>query len=792
MLSSNNTKEKIIIVVILCLSILGGVLFGYINSEIKNYSGIENLKKFQPNIPTRLYDVNGELIGELFQQKRELVSYEQLPQCLINAFLAAEDKGFYEHFGINPIAILRAFVKNLIASVKEGRITVVQGGSTITQQLAKRLFTSGKRNIARKIHEALLSFQIEKRFTKNEILEMYFNQIYLGHGCHGIATAANFYFNKDVKYLSVAESAVLAALPSRPNGFSPLKHTRDAYTKHRETLERMVDADLLDWRKADKIYREFWPDYLERIMTMSPTKTALSNERDEAPFFSDYVRQILIARFGEEFVYNEGLSVYTTLNLKRQKLARQYLKEGLKHQNEVSGKAYEEYTSSIDHELMESYDSLAMLFNLPKILIRDDIEIAFKKQMADEMLDSFDMLSLVVDSPVCNKVLEKFRTDITGLSSTMNVEGALIAIEPQTGYISSMVGGSEFSVSNQYNRAVQARRQPGSAFKPFVYGAAMEDCAINPGTTLPDTPIADLSAEGEAWTPGNYAGDYSGMVRIRRALAGSINIISVRIYDLIGPEKIIDYASRMLKLPPSYFHPNPSLALGSTEVTPFQMCNAYAVYANKGRDVIPFAIRYVVDRDGRELVNIEEEVGKIIASKEIDGTIQVISPDVAFVMTSLMRDVIDKGTATETIRRVIEFKQPAAGKTGTTQNWTDAWFCGFTPDITTVVWVGYDQPFMTLGKHQSGSSVAAPVWAHYMKGVYNGMPDAVFSGAPPGVIEVEICEDSGLLPSETCQNRIVEVMLRDSAPTETCDGKHQKMKSVLERYMEKQGLSSEE
>ncbi|HOO72522.1 MAG TPA: PBP1A family penicillin-binding protein [Spirochaetota bacterium] len=782
--------EKVLLAAILVFSILGGAFFGYIISEIRNYSGINNLKRFQPNIPTSLYDVNGELIAELFLEKRQLVSYEELPQSLINAFLAAEDKGFYEHFGINPMAILRASGKNFIASVKNLRPTVVQGGSTITQQLAKRLFTSGKRTITRKILEAMLSFQIEKRFTKDEILEMYFNQIYLGHGCHGIATAAEFYFDKDVRHLSVAESAVLAALPSKPNGYSPLKNTREAYAKHRDTLDRMVDAGFLDWKRADRIYREFWPDYIENIKLESPSKTALSKDIDRAPFFTDYVRQILIARYGEDFVYNEGLSVYTTLNLKRQLLAEKYLQDGLVHQNEVSSLAYERYSGSVDRELLESYNKLRMLFSLPAILVKDDVEILFKKEMADNILDSIDGLSLIVDTPQCNAMLEEFRNQVSGFSSTLNVEGAIIAIEPRSGYITSMVGGSEFSVSNQYNRAVQARRQPGSAFKPFVYGSGMEARLINPGMALPDTPIVDIDEEGETWEPGNYEGEFSGMVRLRNALASSINIISVRIYDIVGPEKIIDYASRMLKMPLSYFHPNPSLALGATELTPMQMCNAYAIYANGGKDVIPFTIRYILNRDGKELANIEEEVGKTIASKKIDGSIQIIPENVAYVMTSMMRDVIDRGTANETIRRNAGFTLPAAGKTGTTQNWTDAWFCGFTPDIATVVWVGYDQPFMSLGKHQAGSAVAAPIWANYMKDVYNGMPDPVFPDAPPGVMRVEICRDSGLLPSEKC-SVMSEIMIPGSEPTETCDGNHYKMKSVLEKYMENEGLVNE-
>jgi len=257
---------------------------------------------------------------------------------------------------------------------------------------------------------------------------------------------------------------------------------------------------------------------------------------------------------------------------------------------------------------------------------------------------------------VVAKTITTSRKSISSVSTALKVEGALIAIEPKTGYITTMVGGSEFNVSNQYNRAVQARRQPGSSFKPFVYGSGIESKRINPGTVLSDAPIANIDASGGAWTPGNYGGTFSGLVSIRRALAASINIISVRIYDIMGPDKIIKYASKMLKVPETRFNPNPSLSLGTTELTPFELANAYAIYANKGKDVIPFAIRYVEDRDGNELA-------------------------------------------------------------GTTSNWTDAWFCGYTNDLAAVVWVGYDRPFMSLGKHQAGSAVAGPIWAKRLENI---------------------------------------------------------------------------
>jgi len=784
--------EKTALISILVFSILGGLIFGFINAEIKNYSGIENLKKFQPSISTTLFDVNGEVIAELFQEKRDLATFEDLPSCLVNAFLAAEDKDFYEHFGIDLLAIARAMGKNLIASVKSFKINIVQGGSTITQQLAKRLFTGGERTFARKALEAVLALQIEKKFSKDEILEMYFNQIYLGHGCHGISTASKFFFKKNVKHLSVVECSVLAALPSKPGGYSPLKNTRNAFIKNEDILARMVSEGNLTKERADEIYREFWPRYVDSIKTGFTTKTARTRTLDKAPYFTDYIRQILFSRFGRDVVYSEGLSVYTTLNLKRQKIAQKYLQEGVKKQDETSAKANEYYNTAVDRGLINSYSTLRMIFNLPGLLVQNDDETVLRKTIVDEILDSMDALTLLTDSRTCNKAIEKFRESIAGISSSLKVEGALIAIEPGSGYITSMVGGSEYNVANQYNRAVQARRQPGSAFKPFVYGAGIESGIINTATVLPDAPILDVDSQGSTWAPDNYEGDYRGMVPLTFALAASINIISIRIFDLIGPERIIDYASRMLKVPDIRFTPTPTLALGATELTPFEMANGYAIYANRGKDVIPFAVRYVTDRDGNELVNTEEEVGTIIAAKEMDKTIQVISPEVAWIMTDLMEGVINRGTANDSIRNRSNFYKRAAGKTGTTTNWTDAWFCGFTQDIAAAVWLGYDRSFMSLGKHQAGAAVAAPIWANYMREVYNGMRDPVFPQTPPGVIQQGVCAYTGLLPGPQCTKISGGWGIMNSGRvSEECDGNHLRMKSVLERYMEKEGLRTE-
>ncbi|HRX14712.1 MAG TPA: PBP1A family penicillin-binding protein [Spirochaetota bacterium] len=726
--SSTTIFGKCIISLLMLGSIIGALIFGYIMSEIKNFTGISNIKQFQLSVPTRLYDVNGELIAELFMEKRELVGFDEIPQTLINALLATEDQAFYNHFGINFGAIIRAMIKNIQAG------EIVQGGSTITQQLAKRLFTESEKTYGRKALEAILALQIERKFSKEEILEMYFNQIYLGHGCYGVATTARLFFDKEVKYLTAAESSVIAALPSAPGRYSPLMNPRNAYEKNRDILNRMVQEGYLTKEQADTIYKEFWPDFIDSLKTEFPTKTAYTKNTDKAPHFTAFIRQVLENRFGRDAVYNDGLIVYTTLDLRRQRSAEYHMKKGLKEQTKLSDSLNAYTRGSVDRGLFGTYGLLRMIFSLPGVVIKHDIESRTRRAILDEVADAADLLSLLTDSRINQEVIENFRsTTALGVVTNLQVEGALVSIEPSTGYISAMVGGSDFNVDNQLNRAVSARRQPGSSFKPFVYGAGIDSHIITSGTTISDAPLVNIDSHGTTWAPGNYGGTYSGLVNIKHALAQSINIIAVRIYDMVGPEKITEFSSRILKVPPFRFNSNPTMSLGTSELTPFEMAGAYAIYANKGRDVIPHGIRLVLDKDGNEIANIEREIGDLLAIKERNNQMQVVSEDVAFIMTDLMRGVIDKGTARKKIREEERFTLPAAGKTGTTSNWTDAWFCGFTPDIVTVIWMGYDKPFLSLGKHQAGGVVAAPIWARYMKDVYNGMPKPVFDGPPENV-----------------------------------------------------------
>ncbi len=403
-------------------------MYGYITAQIKNFSGIENLRRFQPSIPTRLYDVNGEMIAELFLEKRDLVSFEEVPIVMVNAFIATEDRDFYSHFGINPLAIMRAFVKNILA----GKVT--QGGSTITQQLAKRLFTSGERTLWRKILEAILALQIEKRFSKEEILEMYFNQIYLGHGCYGVAAAAQLFFDKDPRHLNVIESSILAALPSAPGRNSPLMNPRTAYRLNRHILNRMINAGFLERERSDSLYSEFWPKFIDSLMTEYPSKTVYSSNDNKAPFFTDYVRQILQARFGKDTVYNEGLSVYTTLDLRKQEIAEKYLSKGIKEQDEISTRANRYYLSAVDNSLFGAYSMLRQVFSLPGVIIKNDFDTRVKKAVVDDVLDTVEILSVLTDAGGTHETMERYREAVSGISTTLHVEGAMIAIEPYHRY----------------------------------------------------------------------------------------------------------------------------------------------------------------------------------------------------------------------------------------------------------------------------------------------------------------------------------------------------------------------
>ncbi|MBP7739040.1 MAG: PBP1A family penicillin-binding protein [Spirochaetes bacterium] len=746
----------------LVAGIAAGVILAFGIILAIDFSRVKSLATFQPSATTKIYDRNGVLVSELFTQKRDVVPLKKIPKDLANAFIAIEDNEYYEHWGVNPKGIVRAFLVNIFS----GRIR--QGGSTITQQLAKVLMTSQERSYYRKIKEALIAVMMEATYSKDEILSLYLNQIFLGHGSYGVEAAARLYYDKHVWQLNLAECALLASLASAPNQFSPIRHPKRSMQRQKIVLAKMVETGAISVRQAEQAYLDFWPDYLDYLSGLSPSMTAMSSRTNKAPWFTEYVRRELVKRYGAEMVYEKGLQVYTTMDLKKQVAAQETLKKSLDRQSVTSAKLAFRKEDYIVENYSDMIELFSVLFDMP----------SFKKKgsrqrekingfIRDEIVEELDALNFLVGMDSVSKFLEKYKETYLEDKNLQRVEGCVISIDHRNGFIEAIVGGSEFTSINQLNRAMQAKRQPGSSIKPLIYAAAIESGEFTPATTVLDSPVVFLDNEGGDWIPENYEGDYSGFVRLRKALALSVNVVSIRISQQLGIEYIMKYLAKLLKFDRTEakerIQRNFSIALGSMEVSPFELTRAYSIIANGGRDVIPFAIRYVKDREGNILENREEEVQKLLADEEKDGDIQIIKPETAQVLISMMQSVITSGTG-----GAASPGRPAGGKTGTTNSWKDAWFVGFTPQVTTGVWVGYDKMGLSLGIGQAGGAVAAPIWGDYMREALKDEPVLDFPQFA-SLQTHEVCDKSGLLPSSDCHDTVEEIFVPGTVPEKTCN-----------------------
>jgi len=751
--------EKGILVFLLIYSFLLGILIGFMYYSLNNLTGIKELEDYQPSLPTKIYDINGRLISEYFLKQRKILSIQEVPPDFINALIAVEDQSFYTHKGINFQGILRAFVVNMLAGY------IKEGGSTLTQQLAKTLLTSRKRTYLRKIKEIWLALQIEKLYTKNEILEFYINEMYFGHGAYGVESASKLYFNKPAKKLKIAEAALLAALPAAPNKYSPFRNPELAARRHWKVFKNMTSQKLITKKEARKAYEDFWLDYQYKII--SPDLSLWKTRIDNAPYFTEYIRQKIEKEFGSTTLYEEGLKIYTTLNIDHQQAAQEALWTKLKEQNEYYHQSLAGIKKHFDIHFNDLISLLGIMFdinkfnNLSELKELDRFNHIFKK----DIINTLDIIGLFFGIDNINKFALDYRKRTTTKLKGRKVEGALISIQPHTGYITAMVGGSGFSSENQLNRAVQSRRQIGSAFKPFVYMAALDSGLFTPATTFIDEPIVYIDREGKEWIPNNYSGKYYGLVTLRKALQKSINIISVKLADVIGLDEIRNLASKMLhiydyKEQMKYLPDDLSLALGTAAVTPLQMANAYAILANGGRDVIPISIRYIKDRNNNLIKDYETAIRK--KYKPL-----ILSAQINFLITSMLTSVLAYGGTAWTAACETRFTQNAAGKTGTTDNWKDTWFVGFNKGLAAVVWIGFDDPSISLGVHQDGGHVAAPVWMKFMKKVFKNTYYTPWK--PPDEMEEQIiCLDSGKLPSPYCKNIGKEYFVKGTSPTEIC------------------------
>ena len=743
-----NSLEKKVLSFFLFICLLGGIFLGILIDSIESGYDVRQLIKFRPNLPTKLYDIKGKVISEFFLNKREIVSLKKIPPTVIITFLTVEDNNFFEHFGIDFTGILRAFWENIKA------FSIVQGGSTLTQQLVKGLYTKGEKTFARKFYEAILSLEVEKQFSKKEILEMYFNQIYLGHGTYGIASAAKFYFNKNVEEVEIVEAAILAGLPKAPHAYSPFKNPYKSMKKSESILMKMAEMGYFSRTEAKKLHEKYWSKYWPKILLIPSSQNSFGERKDNAPYFTEYVRQYLEKRIDKEILYSKGYKVYTTLDLEIQKIAEKNLQKALEKADTIARESNQDFLKIVDPSLLNTYNVLKNIIPLPSIIKKYSLRNEFRQNLKNELLNAFELLTLNFPIDPINEYSKKYTKRSIEFKSDLKVQGAFIAMDHRTGRIMGMIGGREFKASDQFNRSISAMRQPGSAFKPYIYGAALEDRSIHSNMGFIDSPIYNIQPDGSMWAPSNYKGNYRGLVPLTKALSLSMNLISIQLYDLIGPEKIIHFTSKLMKVPESRFQPNPSLSLGSSEVTPMELLLGYSIIANSGKEIIPHPVLYITDPNDNVIYNFEQEILDIMQKKEKDGTLQIIEEAIAFILRKMMESVITEGTAHQAVRTIGNFQGDSAGKTGTTSSWNDAWFGGFTSDLSAMIWIGMDHGSMTLGTHQSGGSIAAPVWGKIMYEIYEKrgeLPQPFTQEIPLGVKIKSVTRTSGKLPNPECK-----------------------------------------
>lgn len=760
-----NMKPARTILIILVLAALVLLPFALvISAYTRSHLIISKGLHYEPGISTKIYDINGELISELFDENRTMTKPGAIPVVVIRAFLSAEDRNFFFHTGFDITGIARALLVDLFSG------EIRQGGSTITQQLVKQLYTKGERTIHRKLMEVFLAKELEKIHTKDKILEMYLNHIYFGHGVYGIHSAARFFFNKELPQITPVEAALLASIPSAPGRFSPLRRPRSAFEKSRQVLQNMIAAGYITRDDARDSFDQFWASYLSEIRTRFGTTGMRDRQWNRAPYFTEYIRRILVDRYGEEVVYRGGLKIYTTLDLRQQKAAEKALARGLALQNDSGHHRNRFRLEEIDRRIARM--QLKGKNRVPgELKVRTELARTLREEFADQLL----LASMLLGMEDIEKKIDASLRYYKRVRRESMVEGALIVLDPSSGAITAMVGGSDFNSGNQLNRAVQSIRQPGSAFKAFVYGAGIESKRITAATPFYDVPVL-FKGTRTVWKPSNYERTYKGKVLVRRALAASLNIISVLVVDELEAKAVVRFASRLMGIPESRFSVDPTLSLGTSEVSPLEMARGIAVYANRGCRVRSHAILSVVDRRGKKLFT---GVGNVREDR-------VITEETAFIMTSMLRSVVDRGTATGAIRGAAGFRLPAAGKTGTTTRFRDAWFVGYTPDLAAAVWMGCDSPVHSLGAGSSAVAVAAPVWGDFMREVYAFRKPGRFPGPPPGITVREICAKTGKLPIKGCPV-IREFFIKGTEPNKRCNSDHDEMISVFDLARKRKG-----
>ena len=743
------------VALLLCLSAGLGAGLGawfYISRDLPR---IERLADYAPPAVTQVLAADGRLMAEYYRQRRYVIPLDQIPPHVIWAFVSAEDGDFFKHAGIDFWGILRAAVANLRA----GR--VVQGGSTITQQVARGLLLTPQRTIVRKLKEMVLAWRMEHYLTKREILYLYLNQIYLGHGAYGIQAAAQTYFGKDAKDLDLAEAALLAGLVQAPSRYSPIRHPRRARTRQVYVIQRMLADGHITRAQAKAALEEPMEVHLHR-----PAKV-------NAPYYTEAVRQWLEERFGTTLLYQGGLTVHTACDPRLTAHGQEAIHRGLKELSRRHvfrgplGRVSAEQLQAIRRRpvarsgfrpgqeteaVVTSPDGQGgwwlRLGSARGRLTPQDLEWIRRGHGGRPALKPGDVIRVRL-------VAYHAPSRSWWLEIPPAAQAALLCLEAHTGKLRVIIGGRDFNQS-QYNRALQARRQPGSAFKPFIYAAALDHpvMGLTPSSIIVDAPVVfdDPAHPGRKWKPKNYENRFFGPTTLRNALAHSRNVVTVKLLAQLGIRYTIDYARKFGFSSP--LAPNLSLALGSSGLSLLELTRAYSVFANGGRLVDPVMVEKVLDRRGKVIYQARPQVR------------QVISPQTAFLMTHLLRGVVEHGTG----RRMKALGRPVAGKTGTTNDLRDAWFIGFTPRLVCGVWVGRDDN-RPLGRRETGARAAGPIWLYFMQKALQDTPPQDFP-VPPGVVFAKVDLDTGRPLPPGAEGGFFEAFRQGHEPTPPRPGQH--------------------
>jgi penicillin-binding protein 1A len=740
------------LLVTLTLLLLPAILLGLAALlEYPSLPSLEALTDYRPKIPLRIYSAEGTLLGEFGEERRALIKISDVPEVMKQAILAAEDDRFYEHGGIDYMGVIRAALSNFTSG------SVKQGASTITMQVARNFFLTKEKTWARKFNEVLLTLKIEHSLSKDEILQLYINQIYLGQRAYGFASAAQVYFGKPLAQVTIAEAAMLAGLPKAPSSYNPVVNPKRAKLRQLYVLRRMHELNYIT------------DDQFE-LAQQQPIVTIRSNQEFgiKSDYLAEMVRQAVYEKYQDD-AYTQGFKVYTTIRQQDQIAAYQAVRTGVLDYDRRQGYRGPEgfvdlhgdtsNTELLDETLQDVDDSDDLI---PAVVLEASPKLVRAYCKGGEIAEVSGDALLFAQAALNKKAalnqrinvgsIVRLRKDDKGvwqISQLPQVEAAFVSGDPRNGAIYSLIGGFDFD-RTQFNHITQAWRQPGSSFKPFVYSAALEK-GFTPATVINDAPlIFDAEQTGnEPWEPKNYDGKFEGPMRMRQALIKSKNLVSIRILQSISPEYAHDYISRF-GFDPTKYPAYLTMALGAGSVTPLQMLTGYSVFANGGFLVSPYFIDRIEDARGTVLSKTIPEVAG-------NGAKQVIDVRNAFTMVSMLQDVVKHGTG---IRAMQLGRQDLAGKTGTTNDSIDAWFCGFHPTVVGIAWMGYDQP-RSLGDRETGGGAALPIWMGYMEKVLKEVPEAVYT-MPDNMVAVHI-NDQGYRDDNSS---LVEYFYQENVPPE--------------------------